>query len=73
LDGLTKRVEQRITFIHVDSHRNESAMVSQTFTPTAGASNIVTPIIEGFTIEDVAFVPGVTAKEIADGFLIEDV
>jgi hypothetical protein len=73
LNGLTNGTEYRVTFLHRDAHRNDSDMLSQTFTPTTGASNIVTPTVEGFTVADVASVPDVTATEIANGFLIEDV
>lgn len=73
LSGLTNETEYRISFLHRDSHRNESIVVSRVFTPTTGSSNSVTPIIGGFTINDVASVPDVTPIAIADGFLIEDI
>ena len=73
LSGLTNETEYRISFLHRDLHRNDSTLVHQLFTPTTGAANIVTPIVDGFTIEDVASVPNVTPTAIIDGFLIEDV
>ena len=72
LNGLTNDTQYRVSFLHRDAHRNDSAVVSQTFIPTTGASNIVTPIVDGFTIEAMASVPAVTPTAIADGFLIED-
>lgn len=70
--GLTNGTEYRISVVHRDAHRNDSAVVSALFTPVSGASNIATPIIGGFRIDDVSSVPGVTTTAIAGGFLIED-
>ena len=72
LNGLTNDTQYRVSFLHRDAHRNDSAVVSQTVIPTTGASNIVTPIVDGFTIGAMASVPAVTPTAIADGFLIED-
>lgn len=73
LSGLTNGTQYRVSFLHRDAHRNDSAVVSRSFTPTTGASNSVTPVVVGFTINDVASVPDITATAIDDGFLIEDI